>query len=442
MKKVNVNTIINKSNGGESSWIALLQWLRLLVLSLTRIKVYMAGGPSDEPAANYKKDILLEATKIEKIKVPKLTGMKLTNRYTRWGLMLLFVFVAEFAAGQFANSGNDNVCQGQTKSYGVQLNAGSTYAWSITPGVSGTNWVLTQIPPGNTITVQWLIPGTYTLTVVETNSSGCASDPVQITVTVNDPPVITVAPATICEGFSTPLTASATGNTTSITYQWSPATGLSSTTGATVTASPSVTTTYQVIGINGAGCADTATVTVTVNPKPVLTVVNPAAVCAPATVDLTASGVATSTPTGTLTYWTDAAGTVALANPNAVTTSGTYYIKVTTAAGCTDIQPVTVTVNPLPTPVITPSQDPVCENTGTVIYSTPKVGCNTYSWTVSAGGTIVGSSTGNSIEVQWTSSGTKTVTVTETMCGTGCSKTDSKNFVVTPKPVTTPITHN
>jgi trimeric autotransporter adhesin len=131
-----------------------------------------------------------------------------------------------------------------------------------------------------------------------------------------------------------------------------------------------------------------------------------------------------------------------LANPNAVTTSGTYYIKVTTAAGCTDIQPVVVTVNPLPAPVITASQDPVCENTGTVTYSTPLVGCNTYSWIISTGGTIVSGQGTNQIVVQWTTSGTKTVTVTETMCGTGCSKIVNKDFVVTPKPVTAPITHN
>jgi hypothetical protein len=71
------------------------------------------------------------------------------------------------------------------------------------------------------------------------------------------------------------------------------------------------------------------------------------------------------------------------------------------------------------------------------------VGCNTYSWTISAGGTIIGSSTGNSIEVVWTTAGPKTVTVTETMCGVGgCSKTVSKEFIVNPKPNTTPITHD
>ena len=43
------------------------------------------------------------------------------------------------------------------------------------------------------------------------------------------------------------------------------------------------------------------------------------------------------------------------ANPDAVTTSGTYYIKVlVVATGCMDIKPVTVTVNPKPALVIVP----------------------------------------------------------------------------------------
>jgi hypothetical protein len=114
---------------------------------------------------------------------------------------------------------------------------------------------------------------------------------------------------------------------------------------------------------------------------------------------------------------------------------------VTDACGNTTTCTTSVTINPLPDPIIT-GPDPTCVNTGTVTYSVTAVGCNTYSWTVSAGGTIIGSNTGNSIVVEWTTTGTKTVTVTETMCGTGCSKTVSKDITVNPKPITTPITHD
>jgi hypothetical protein len=50
----------------------------------------------------------------------------------------------------------------------------------------------------------------------------------------------------------------------SITYTWSPAAGLNTTMGSSVTASPTVTTIYTVTGTNAGGCSSTATSTVTV----------------------------------------------------------------------------------------------------------------------------------------------------------------------------------
>src|SRR4249919_2186636 len=94
-------------------------------------------------------------------------------------------------------------------------------------------------------------------------------------------------------------------------------------------------------------------VVVTINPNPTVVITNPAAVCAPGTIDLTLAAVTAGSTAGlTYTYFTDAAGTLVLATPNAVATSGTYYIRGTTAAGCSDIQPVVVTINPTPTVVI------------------------------------------------------------------------------------------
>ena len=88
----------------------------------------------------------------------------------------------------------------------------------------------------------------------------------------------------------------------------------------------------------------------TVNPLPTLTVVNPAAVCSPSTVDITSNTVQT-TNTGTTTkYYT----TLALANagaasdvttPAAVATTGTYYIRSEFANGCFTVKSVLVTVN-------------------------------------------------------------------------------------------------
>src|SRR5437773_1824295 len=171
MKKFSDTQIArNKRSQATNTWSALLQCLRLLVLSLTRMRIFIAGNVIQRPVPILQNHVLLKpTTKTEKIKTTKLTGMKPANRFIKWGVMLLFVFVATFATAQvgpFPLTGDDNVCVGQTKSYGVTETPGSSYAWTITPGIAGTDWVLTLTSAsGNTITVQWLTPGTYTLSV-------------------------------------------------------------------------------------------------------------------------------------------------------------------------------------------------------------------------------------------------------------------------------------
>lgn len=88
------------------------------------------------------------------------------------------------------------------------------------------------------------------------------------------PADITLTPnTTICEGTSTPLTASSTDLT--YVYTWTPVTGLSPTTGATVTASPIITTTYTVTGTSPALCIKSKDVTISVNPLPAAISVSP-----------------------------------------------------------------------------------------------------------------------------------------------------------------------
>jgi hypothetical protein len=69
------------------------------------------------------------------------------------------------------------------------------------------------------------------------------------------------------------LAASSTRN--GVSYTWSPATGLSSTTGATVTANPSSTTTYTVSALDDEACTDTKEVTVTVASAPLTPTITP-----------------------------------------------------------------------------------------------------------------------------------------------------------------------
>lgn len=130
----------------------------------------------------------------------------------------------------------------------LQLSAsdGMSYQWTGPGGFQSTQQQINfaQAQLGNS--------GQYNVTV--TNDAGCAiSDNIQATVNPN--PAVTVAPATetICEGKTVQL--SAQGGDT---YEWLPATRLSDATIANPVASPTTTTTYQVIATNQFSCKDTA----------------------------------------------------------------------------------------------------------------------------------------------------------------------------------------
>jgi len=90
--------------------------------------------------------------------------------------------------------------------------------------------------------------------------NGCDSI-VTINLTVNTSPIITISnDTTIISGTNAILTATGFGN-----YNWSPSTGLDSTTTNSIIASPTQTTTYCVEVTNTNGCKDTACVTVYVD---------------------------------------------------------------------------------------------------------------------------------------------------------------------------------
>ena len=87
-----------------------------------------------------------------------------------------------------------------------------------------------------------------------------------VTVSVASHLAVSVSPSspTICSGGS--ITLSASGATT---YVWSPSTGLNTTSGTSVIASPTDTITYTVIG-SSSGCSADTTIIVNVNAKPIV----------------------------------------------------------------------------------------------------------------------------------------------------------------------------
>jgi hypothetical protein len=148
------------------------------------------------------------------------------------------------------------ICAGDSVS--LSATGADTYVWN--PGSSTSN-PFNTIPSGTT---------TYTVTGT-TTSTGCSSTD-NVTVTVNALPTVvaTASDSAVCTGSSTTLTA--TGATS---YVWNP--GSSTTNPLTVT--PTATTTYTVTGTDANGCVNSATIDITVNTLPTVTLTTPQTVC-------------------------------------------------------------------------------------------------------------------------------------------------------------------
>jgi len=126
--------------------------------------------------------------------------------------------------------------------------ANVTYNWSGPGIVSGGT---TNNPTVNAA-------GTYTVTITDP-ITGCTNTATATVVVTPSPTASVSADVTIIQGAPTTLTASGSTN-----YVWTPTTNLNPTTGNTVVASPTITTTYCVEVSDNNGCKDTACVTVTV----------------------------------------------------------------------------------------------------------------------------------------------------------------------------------
>ncbi len=176
-------------------------------------------------------------------------------------------------------------------------------------------------------------------------NGGCYTAPQPVTVTVNALPTFTVSnPAAVCSPVTVNITTAVSNS--ALSYQY-----YTNSNATTVYATPTAATagTYYIIGGNGTCYSATESVTVTVNALPTFTVSNPAAVCSPATVDIT---TAVSNSALSYQYYTNSSATTVYATPTAAT-AGTYYIIGGNGTCYTAPQSVTVTVNPLPTFTVT-----------------------------------------------------------------------------------------
>ncbi len=209
----------------------------------------------------------------------------------------------------------------------VDLTAANTTTGS-TAGLVYTQWnnalATSALTNASSITASgiYYIKGTIPAT-------GCSvTQPV--TATINPLPIVTITnPAAVCAPGVIDLTSvniTSAGSMANLSYtQWNNALATSALTNASSITASGI---YYIKGtIPATGCSVTQPVTATINPLPIVTITNPAAVCAPGVIDLTSVNITSAGSTANLSYtrWNNALATSALTNASSITASGVYF---------------------------------------------------------------------------------------------------------------------
>jgi hypothetical protein len=230
--------------------------------------------------------------------------------------------------------------------------------------ICSVNAPLTLYAPGGNYSYNWSdnstadslnvnATGSYYVTVTDVATTCFSGD--TIIVTINSSPVVTLGNDTTFCSASGPITLNATAGP--YNYLWSDmSTGMSFTTNTTgmydVTVTDSIT-----------GCAAMDTVSVTVNATPV--------------VDL---GADTSMCGGSITLDAQNAGanylwsTTAITQTIVVSSTGNYYVDVTTGAGCSASDSIMVTVNTPPSVTFAPQSNACASDPSFTLAGSPAGG--------------------------------------------------------------------
>ena len=212
------------------------------------------------------------------------------------------------------------ICTGGVINLATTSNNGVNGSWSPAPNVNATT--------------------TYTFTP----NTGLCANTATMTIVVNPYPTISAQNDTICAGSNGTITTQI--NLNGGTYAWNNSTN----TQANLIAAPNVTSTYTVI-YNLAGCTDTASAQIVVNPVPVVQVQN-ATICAGQTGALVASA---NLANGTYLWANGSTNDTLLLSPNSTSSQNVTY----TLNGCTSA-PVTATLTVNPVPTITMNNQTIC----------------------------------------------------------------------------------
>jgi hypothetical protein len=258
-----------------------------------------------------------------------------------------------------AEAGNpSSVCAGSSVKIGSPAKTGQTYSWTSRPAGFTSFSAEPTVSPTVTTTYKLLVRG-----------NGCTSED-SVTITIVDPPKVDAGTAqSVCSGDSVLIGTTAING---VTYSWTSSPAGFSSTSAIVKVSPSVTTTYTLVGTNTNGCTAQSKVTVTVKASPVANAGSPKTICSGES-----APIGSASQSGYTYSWTsDPAGfTSTNANPTvSPTTTTTYKLVVTNASGCSARGQVIITIS-------NPTASFHSSNAGmTTTFTAKGKGYKTYEW--------------------------------------------------------------
>jgi bacillolysin len=319
-------------------------------------------------------------------------------------------------------TGNKSVCENSTITYSTASASGHTYNWTVSGGT------ITSGGSTNSVSISWGSTGSGIIKVVEANSSGC-KDSSSASVTINSAPTPSVSgSATVCAASSSSYS---TTNNSGSSYAWSISGGSISSGAGTNSisvkwTSASGTASAKVIETNSAGCNDSSTLSITLNPLPAAKTGNDTAICSGNSLT-----IGSTAATGNTYSWISfPSGFTSSSAGFTVTPTVTTIYKLTetiTSTGCGKTDSIQISVNPLPLAGVA-NDTSVCS--GTILtLGKAAVSGNTYSWTSKPSGFTNTNSN--------PSTGPLATTVyflKESVTITGCSNTDSLKVTVNPLP--------
>lgn len=336
------------------------------------------------------------------------------------------------------SSGSINLCASGSSLQNIftvtGASPGSTYEWGLSPDYSlisaaaaDSSDITANFPSG--------IIATYNFTcIINDAGTGCI-DTVSVSFdVVNGLTLSVTGPSQICIGDSATLVVSGASS-----YSWSasPAYSFTDSTLDTQVVSPSFTTVFTIVGVNGS-CTATINYNLTVNPPPTVSVAPISPVCGCSTITL--DGIGSSS--GMIYTWTNT-GSSTIANPTSIITTAnicsndTFTLRVRDSGSlCFSDSTIAVTVLLKPAAQATVAPNLICAGVMTNIFldgtgSDSNIG-TTYLWTSDNGSVIINNSNLLMADANVNGQTVFYITVTD---GFGCDSTASDTVFIQTPPV-------